>query len=159
MIEQITKLIQQVSEKETGANNITADLANAVTKETGDSIINGFKDSVSSRNIAGLTDLFSGSASGIASNPIVSGMISNLIGGLTQKVGLPESVSKNFAGSVIPKVIESMVSKSKNGDSGFQITDLVSSFGGGSSKSILDSLTDGKEGLGGAIDGLKGLFK
>ncbi|MTG97668.1 MULTISPECIES: hypothetical protein [Myroides] len=158
MIDQITKLIEQVSSKEISQAGISTDLAGAVTKETGDSIINGFKDSISGGDLGALTSLLGGGTSNLMSNPMVMGMITNLVGSLTSKLGLGEGIAKNFAGSVIPGIIESLVSKSKGGESGFQITDLISSFGGGDSKGLLDSLTGGKEGLGGAMNALKGLF-
>lgn len=158
MIEQISKLIEQVSSSEISGAGISTDLAGAVTKETGDSIINGLKSSLSAGDIGGLTSLLGGSTSNLMSNPIVMGMVTNLISGLTSKVGLSDGIAKNFAGSVIPKIIESLISKSKGGESGFQVTDLVSGLGGGNAKDLLSSLTGGKEGLGGALDALKGLF-
>jgi len=161
MVEQITKLIEQVSAKEISGSAISSDLTSAVTKETGDSIINGFKNSISSGNISGLTDLLSGGVSNLTSNPMVSGMIGNLISGLTTKLGLPEGVASNFADTVIPSVIEMIVSKVQGGESGFQLTDLIgglSDGNGGGINDMLGSLTGGKEGLGGAMDALKGLF-
>lgn len=161
MVEQITKLIEQVSAKEISGSAISGDLVNAVTQETGASIITGFKESISSGNIGGLTSLLSGGVSNLTENPMVSGMIGNLITGLTDKIGLPENVATNFADSVVPSVIEMLVSKVQGGESGFQLTDLISGLSdgkGGGIKDLLGSLTGGKEGLGGVLDSLKGLF-
>lgn len=159
MVEQITKLIEQVTAKEVSGSAISSELAGAVTKETGDSIINGFKNSISQGDLGGLTNLLSGNVGNLASNPMVSGMIGNLMSGLTTKLGLPEGIANNFASSVIPSVIQMIISKVQGGESGFQLTDLISGLGDGKGGSdLLGSLTGGKEGLGGAIDALKGLF-
>lgn len=158
MLEQITKLVEQISSSEVAKGAITSDLTSAVTKETGDSIINGLKDSVSSGDISGLTSLLSGSASNIASNPIVSGMVGNLATSLIAKLGLPESVADSFASGVVPQVISAIVAKIQGGESGFDLSNILSGLGGGGAQDLLGSLLGGKEGLGGAIDKLKGLF-
>ncbi|MEC4113131.1 hypothetical protein [Myroides pelagicus] len=156
MLEQITNLIEQVSSKEISNAGISTDLVGEVTKETGDSVINGFKDSISGGDLGALTSLLGGGTSNLLSNPMVMGMITNLVGSLTSKLGLGEGIANNFATAVIPKIISSIVSKNNDDADGFQLTDLLSSLGG--EKGILDSLTGGKEGLGGAADLLKGLF-
>ncbi|AJA69283.1 hypothetical protein HX045_03360 [Myroides odoratimimus] len=158
MLEQITKLVEQISSSEVAKGGITSDLTSAVTKETGDSIINGLKDSVSSGDISGLTNLLSGQASNIASNPIVTGMIGNLISGLVGKLGLSEGVAGSFANGVVPQVVSAIVAKIQGGESGFDMSTILSGLGQGGAQDMLGSLLGGKEGLGGAIDKLKGLF-
>jgi hypothetical protein len=158
MLEQITKVIEQVSSSEIVKGGITSDLTSAITKETGSSIMEGLKSSVASGDISGLTNLLSGQAANIASNPIVKDMITNLAGGLITKLGLSDSIATNFANGVVPQVMETIVSKVQGGESGFQISDIMSNLGGGSFQDILGSLTGGKDGIGGALDKLKGLF-
>lgn len=170
MIDQIKQIIEQVSSKElNGAAGISSNLAGQVTQETGNSILSGLKDSLAQGNIGQLTDLFKATGgSSLTSNPVVSGMITNLISGLTGKVGIDSGTATSFAGSVIPKIVESLISKSKDGTSGFQLTDLIGSLSGGAAgSSLLDSIggglgldknKDGKIGLDDATSFLKGLF-
>ncbi len=168
MIAQIKQIIEQISSQEAGQEKgISADLTNEIAQETGQSIVSGLKDSVSKGNISELTDLFGGSSSTLTSNPIVLGIISNLISSLTGKLGIEGGVAKNFAGSVIPKILASLVAKSKDGTSGFQLTDLLSLAGGDKNSDLLGKLggildldknKDGKIGLDDATSFLKGLF-
>lgn len=170
MLDQITKVIEQVSSQEGSSKGIASDLMGALSKETSDSIISGFKGAVTGGNIGQITDLFQGKTSSIASNPMVLGMISSLISNLTGKLGLENGVSSNFANAAVPKALELLVSKAKDSsDSSFNVTDLVSSLSGGAdSKGLLDSLggalgldqnKDGKLGLDDAMSAIKGLFK
>lgn len=158
MIEQITKLIEQVSSSEIKDNGISSEVAGKVTEETGQSIISGFKNSLSTGDFGSLTSLLGGSTSNLMSNPIVKSIIGNLITNLTSKLGLSEGVAGSFANSVIPKIIGAIATKSQNGDNGFEVSDLLGTLGNGDSKDLLGSLTGGKANLGGAIDALKGLF-
>ena len=170
MIEQIKQIIEQVSAQEGSAKGLGSDVTSAVTKETGESILSGLKSALTGGNISQLTDLFQGNVGGLTSNPVVMGMIANLVSSLTGKLGLDQAVSQNFAGSVIPKVMETLVSKAQDGkESGFQMTDLIASLSGGSdAKGLLESLggslgldqnKDGKLGLDDAMFALKGFFK
>ncbi len=167
MIDQISKLIEQIGATEAGANGISSDMMSKVTGETKDSIVSGFKDAVSGGNINQITDLFKGdtSVNSLTSNPMVSGMISNLISKLTGNLGMDSGVSKGFATAAIPKILSSLISKSKSSDSGFNPTELISSLGGGDTAGMLGKLGgllggsgDGKTG-GDALSSLKGLFK
>lgn len=158
MLEVITKLVEQVSSGELSKSGIGAELASQVSGETGTAIVNGLKSSIASGDISGLTNLLSGQAANIASNPIVKDMIGNLAGGLISKVGLPESIASNFASGVVPQAIEAIVAKIKGGESGFELNDIVGSLGAGGLQDLLGSFTGGKEGLGGVLDKFKGLF-
>lgn len=168
MTDQIKQIIEQISSQEASqAKGITPDLANKVTEETGQSIISGLKDAVSQGNLSQLTDLF-GDSSSLKSNPLVTGMISTLISRLTGKLGIDNGTAKGFADSVIPKVLGSLISKSKDENSGLQLTDLLTSFSGGEDTSgLLDKLTgslssdkkkDGNSGLDDPTSFIKGLF-
>ncbi len=169
MIDQIKQIIEQVSAQEGSAKGLGTDLTSAVTKETGDSILSGLKGALTGGNISQLTDLFQGNVSGLTSNPVVMGIIANLVSSLTGKLGIDQAVSQNFAGSVVPKVMETLVSKVQGGkESGFQMTDLIASLSGDGAKGLLESLggslgldqnKDGKLGLDDAMSALKGFFK
>lgn len=99
MLDQISKIIEQVGAKEASASGISSDMMSKVTGETKDSIVSGFKNAVSGGNISQITDLFQGdsSVSALTSNPMVSGMISNLISKLTESIGMDSATSKSFS--------------------------------------------------------------
>lgn len=164
MLDQIKQIIEQVSAQE-GAQGLPTDLTKQITAETGDSIVSGLKSAVSSGNISQITDLFQGGGAGLASNPLVTGMIGNLVGSLTGKLGLDQSVSSNFASNIIPKVLETVIAKTKEGGAdGLDVQELLGSLAGnGGIGDMLGGLAGGflnkdKSG-GGAMDALKGLFK
>ena len=167
-MDQIKQLIEQLSSQAVSKEDgISSNLTSKVAEETGQSIIMGLKDSVSKGNLGQLTELFGGSSSSLTSNPIVAGIISNLVSSLTKKLGIDSGVAKNFASDLIPKILGSFLSKSKDGSSGFQITDLISMAGGGGNSDLLDKLggglgldknKDGKIGLDDATSFIKGLF-
>lgn len=162
MIDQIKKIIEQVSNQE-GNNGFPTDLTKQVTEETGNSILSGFKTAVSSGNLSQVTDLFQGGTTNLTSNPLVSGMITNLVGSLSGKLGIDQGTSTSFANSIIPKVIEAIVSKSKEG--GFDFKDLIGSFSGGGIGDMIGGITDNlfnkdkSSESGGAMDALKDMFK
>lgn len=168
MLDQISKLIEQVGAKEAADKGISSDMMSKVTGETKDSIVSGFKNAVSGGNISQITDLFQGdsSASALTSNPMVSGMISNLISKLTESIGMDSATSKGFATAAIPKILSMLISKSKDSDTGFNPADLISTLGGGSDAAgMLGKLggllggDKGGESGGNPLSGLKGLFK
>lgn len=144
MMNQITGIIEQLSSTIGGEHGISTDKLSAVNKETQDSIMSSLKGAVSGGNIGQVTDLFKGKSGG--SNPLVAGMISTLTGNLTKNVGLGKDTASGFAGSIIPKVIE-MMGSSKGKSNGFDVTDLISTLGGG-----------GKDGLLGKLGKLGGFF-
>lgn len=168
MLDQITKLIEQVGAKEAAEKGIASDMVSKVTGETKDSIVSGFKNAVSGGNIEQITSMFQGgtSASALTSNPMVSGMISNLVSKLTGSLGMDSGASKSFATAAIPQILSMLISKSKGGESGFSPTELISSLGGGSGAAgmlgklggMLGGKGDGKSG-GDALSSIKGLFK
>lgn len=167
MLDQISKIIEQVGSNTAGENGIPSDMFSKVTNETKDSITSGFKDAISAGNISQLTDLIQGgtNVNALTSNPLVSGMISNLISKLTGNLGLDSSVSKGFATAAIPKILSTLISKSKNSDTGFNPMDLISSLGGNEAEGILGKLggllggSDNKDSGANPLSSLKGLFK
>lgn len=163
MINQLKQIIEQVSAQQNDVQGLSADTVKQVTEETGTSILSGFKSAVSSGNITQITDLFQGGTNNISSNPLVEGIVGTLVSSLTFKLGLSQGVSSSIAQTVVPKVLEILVSKSSNGESGFHVPELLASFGkegdlGTRLGGLASGLTNGKGGEG-AIDVLKGLFK
>lgn len=166
MIDQIQQIVQQLTEKAVNGNeNISNNLAGNVAKETGSSLMEGLKSAVSGGNMSDVMNMFSGTdVNSLTSNPVVKNIIDSLSSKLGTNVGLDANTSSNFAGSVIPQVLSTVLDKVKSGD--FNISEILSSFSGGSS--MLDQNGDGKLGIddaisavtkGGLGDMLGGLFK
>lgn len=165
MLDQVSKIIEQIGSSTARESGIPSDILSKVTGETQNSIVSGFKNTVSGGNINQITDLFQGGTSALTSNPLVSGMISNLISSLTGKLGLDSSISKGFATAAIPKILGTIITKSKSSESGFNPADLISSLGGGDAAGMLGKLggllgesDKGKSG-GEPLSAIKGLFK
>ena len=160
MLEQIKQLVEQVSSKEMSSAGISSDLLSSITQETGNSVVTGLKEAVSSGNIQGLTSLLGDNTlSTITNNPIVGGIIGNLSSSLVEKIGLNSGTAEGFAGSVIPKLIEMISSKASNGEQGFQVTDLISNLGGNDGVGgVIGGILGGNDSIGGALGKLKGLF-
>lgn len=167
MLNQITKIIEQVGSKEAADNGVSSDRMSKVTEETKNSIISGFKNAVSEGNLNQITALFQGdsSVSSLMSNPLVSTMIGSLIPKLTENVGLGSATSKSLATAIIPKVLSMLITNSKDSKSGFNPTDLIAALGGSDVAGMLGNLggllggdKEAKSG-GNPLSSLKGLFK
>lgn len=167
MLDQISKIIEQVGAKEAADMGVSSDMLSKITGETKDSIVSGFKNAISDGNIKQITDLFQGSSSAnaLTSNPMVSGMISNLISKLTGSLEMDNATSKSLATAVIPQILSMLISKSKDSNSGFNPADLISTLGGSDAAGMLGKLggmlggNKGGKSAGDALSGLKGLFK
>lgn len=152
MVEQFTKQNQsQIGESK----------VNEVTKETGNSLIDGFKDMAAKGNFTDLLNLGDNTSS-LSANPMIGSIIENLSGNLTKKVGLDSATSNQFAGSVIPQIISSVIEGVKNGK--FDMGDIMGMAGAAG----LDQNGDGKVDLKDAMSAvtnrkfgnlLGGLFK
>lgn len=167
MLDQISKIIEQVGTKEAADMGVSSDMFSKITGETKDSIVSGFKNAISDGNIKQITDLFQGSSSAnaLTSNPMVSGMISNLISKLTGSLEMDNATSKSLATAVIPQILSMLISKSKDSNSGVNPADLISTLGGSDAAGMLGKLggmlggNKGGKSAGDALSGLKGLFK
>lgn len=167
MLDQISKIIEQVGAKEAADMGVSSDMLSKITGETKDSIVSGFKNAISDGNIKQITDLFQGSSSAnaLTSNPLVSGMISNLISKLTGSLEMDNATSKSLATAVIPQILSMLISKSKDSNSGVNPADLISTLGGSDAAGMLGKLggmlggNKGGKSAGDALSGLKGLFK
>lgn len=159
MIEKLQQLIQQVTSQEVGSHSDIDDkLAGDVAKETGSSLIDGLKSAVSGGNLGEVTNMLSSTdTNALTNNPVVKNIVSSLTSKLGTNTGLNSNTAGSFASTIIPKIISSVSGKVQSGD--FNISELISSFGGGG---------DGKAGIGDAIsaatkgklgDTLGGLFK
>lgn len=169
MIDQIKDIVAQFATKEVVNNaNIDSSLASSVAEETGNSLINGLKSEVSGGNMSALMGMMDNvDVNSLASNPAVKSIITSLSSNLGAKFGFDASTSSNFASSVIPQILSTILSSVKKGD--LNIMNILSSFTEGSgAASLLDQNGDGKVGIddaiaavtkGGLGDMLGGFFK
>jgi hypothetical protein len=111
-----------------------------VAEETGNSLLNGLSGAFQSGNITEIKGLFNDDKPSLVSNPLVKQIITGLASNLGSKFGIDEKQASSFANSIIPMVISFIGSKAKSGDSGFNITDLISGLTEGKSGGLLDSL-------------------
>lgn len=164
MLQQITQLIQEVTSTDLKSSQIAPELQGKVGELTAKSVLDGFKDSLSSgSNLSALTSLLQGSGqSNLTSNPIVGSIIKQLVSSLSGKLGISESVANGFASLVVPNIVGAISSKASSGAPGFSVTDILSSLGGSSDakSGILGALTGDKGAAASVVTGaLKGLFK
>ena len=167
MFEQLTQLVQQFGNDAVVKNNAIPNEQNeAVMNEASSSILSGLQKMVSEGGVEQLAGLFNGNNATNTSNPAVQQLTEQLTGNLGSKFGLSNEVASGVAGSMIPKILGSLVGKAKDpNDSSFNISDLVSAIsGGGQNSGIMDAISkyggqfgldqnaDGKVDMSDAID-------
>lgn len=129
---ELMQMVEQFTKK--NLNDANESTVTEVAKETGNSLLEGLKGG----NITDLLNLGDSSdTNALTSNPMIGGMIENLTGNLTKKVGLDSQTSSNFAGSVIPQLISAVISGVKDGK--FDLSDIM-----GMASAGLDQNGDGK---------------
>ena len=167
MFEQLTQLVQQFGNDAVVRNDAIPNEQNeAVMNEASSSILSGLQKMVSEGGVEQLAGLFNGNNAASTSNPAVQQLTEQLTGNLGSKFGLSNEVASGVAGSMIPKILGSLVGKAKDpNDSSFNISDLVSAIsGGGQNSGIMDAISkyggqfgldqnaDGKVDMSDAID-------
>jgi hypothetical protein len=173
MFEQLTQLVNQFGKDAVVNNSAVPNEQNeAVMSEASSSIIDTLKGMVASGNGADLAGLFQGNNAADESNPAVKQITDKLTGTLGEKFGLSSDAASGVAGSLIPKVLSSLINKAKDpNDSSFQINDIIgaltsgnSAAGGGIMDAIskyggqfgLDQNADGKVDMSDAISAVSG---
>ena len=167
MFEQLTQLVQQFGNDAVVKNDAIPNEQNeAVMNEASSSILSGLQKMVSEGGVEQLAGLFNGNNATNTSNPAVQQLTEQLTGNLGSKFGLSNEVASGVAGSMIPKILGSLIGKAKDpNDSSFNISDLVSAIsGGGANSGIMDAISkyggqfgldqnaDGKVDMSDAID-------
>lgn len=164
MFEQLTDLVKQFGGDAVVNNAAVPNEHNeAVMNEASSSILDGLKGMVANGNISDLAGLFQGNNASDASNPVVKQLTDKLSGSLGEKFGLDSDAASGVAGSLIPKVLGSLINKAKDpNDSSFQISDVIGAISGGDSQAsggIMDAISKygGQFGLDQDGDGQVGL--
>ena len=139
MVDKIKELINQIAEQQIqNTEGISNKLSSDVAKETGTSIISGFKDAISNgqiNDIIGLTNVNS-----ITSNPVVQNIIQSLSSKLGDNFGIDAQAAGSFSQSIVPQILKTIFSKAQEGNSGFNISDIISSLSDGQGSGLLESL-------------------
>ena len=136
MLEQLFNLIQTESENEIINNPVIPNEHNnhAVGLAT-DAIFGGLQNSLAQGGLKDVLGMFTGGNnagnSGIASNPIVGGIINSFVGSLMKKFGIESAAATGIAASIIPKVLGRLVSKTTDdNDSSFDINGIIGALTG-----------------------------
>ena len=144
----------KVMESITSEAGISTEQAEQVLPLAKDSIQTGLMDQVKDGNIDGILGMFNSSGNSLLENSIFSGIKQNLIGMITSKLGLSDSIAGMVANVGLSNIISSISGQAK-GDGGEVTKDgLMSTLGmsGGIGDIAKDMLKDKLGGLG------KGLF-
>ncbi|GEP51201.1 hypothetical protein FNO01nite_18730 [Flavobacterium noncentrifugens] len=144
MLEQLSELVKQYGNDAVINNSAVPNEHNeGVMDEASSSIFSGLQQIASEGGTAQLAALFNGNSAASPSNPVVQKLSEQLSGNLGQKFGLDSSAAAGIAGSLIPKVLGSLIGKAKNpNDSSFKISDLVNAISGGRGNSgLMDAIS------------------
>ncbi|TAF76112.1 MAG: DUF937 domain-containing protein [Bacteroidetes bacterium] len=126
------------------------------------SIFDALKGQASGGGIGNLISMFSGGGASASSNPLVSGVVSNLASQYAQKFGISPAIANTVASSLIPMVMEKFVNKTNDPkDSSFDLNGIVGTLtgkGGSDIASLIGQFTGGGQAQPAAAGGLGGLI-
>lgn len=142
MLDQISELVKQFGGDAIVNNQSVPNEHNeAVMNETSSSILSGLKNMVTQGNVNDVAGLLKGGNID-ASNPVVQQLTQQLSGNLGEKFGLSSDAASGVAGSMIPKVLGSLIGKANDPNQpGFNVSDIVNSIGGGNSGGLMDAVS------------------
>lgn len=145
MFEQLLQVTKQFGYESVVKNNdIPNEQNEAVIKETSNTIFSGLQKIVAEGGVEQLASLFKGNNAKDTSNPVVQKLMQQLSGNLGEKFGLAEGTAVGVAGSLIPKILGSLIGKAKDpNDSSFQISDIIAAIAGnsGQNSGIMDAIS------------------
>jgi hypothetical protein len=139
MLEQLMGLIKDHSQDAIVNNPAIPNQHNEAAQQSIlDSIMGGMQNHAQTNGGGGLADIMgllsgqAGQGGGLMSNPIVSGIAQNAIGGLMQKFGLSNSAAGGIIAQVLPGILGSMISKTSNpNDSSMDFSSILGGLMGG----------------------------
>lgn len=167
MLEQLLDVIKKNAGDAIINNSaIPNDKNNAVISEIGSSIVSSLTQAASKGNLKDITGLLQGGSNmnALASNPLVSTIISNVVKQVSTKFGLPAATVQSVANSLIPTVLSQFSKKvSDPNDKSLDLNSVIGALSGG--KGGLDIaglagqiLGGGGSSKGGLLGGLLGKF-
>lgn len=142
MLEQLFSLIQNEGQTDIVNNpEIPNEFNNQAVGLATESIFSQLQGTLANGGLQDVMGLFSGKSQISGSNPLVHNISQGLISNLMNKLGITSAAAQRIAASLIPVVLEKLVSKTNDpNDNGFDIN------------GILGSLLGGKTNHGGAVE-------
>ncbi|WP_025761504.1 hypothetical protein [Dyadobacter tibetensis] len=141
MLDQLLGLIQENSQKAIVENpQVPNEKNNDVMTTIMSAITGGMQQQAASGNMQGIMGLLSGkegqsASAGLMDNPIVSSIANNAIRSITEKFGLNSGAASGIVASVLPGVLQSLISKVSNpNDSSIDFNSILGGLAGGSSQ-------------------------
>ena len=147
MFDQLTDLVKQFGQQDVVENAAVPNENNeAVMEHASGSILDSLKNIASQEGGADLIgSLFQGNNAADGSNPVVQQITNQLSGSLGEKFGLSSDAASGVAGSLIPKVLGSLIGGAKDPNNpGINITDIIgaiTSGNGASGGGIMDAIS------------------
>lgn len=147
MFEQLTQLVKQFGGDAVVNNTAVPNEQNeAVMDHASNNILDSLKNIATQGGGADLIgSLFQGNNAADASNPVVQKITEQLSGSLGDKFGLSNDAASGVAGSLIPKVLGSLIGGAKDPNNpGIQISDIIGAISGGNSSAgggIMDAIS------------------
>lgn len=115
MIDQLQKVVEECAQEPIIQNkDIPYQFRNAAIMEVCDQMIVSLKDQVSKGDIQQVVTLFRQSNAVKQNNPVVALMMSNVASCLTTKFGISPQVSQSVANSLVPAVMNQVISKAND---------------------------------------------
>lgn len=147
MFEQLTQLVNQFGGDAVVNNPAVPNENNeAVMEHASGSILDSLKNIAAQNGGAEMIgNLFNGNNAADASNPVVQQITQQLSGSLGEKFGLSSDAASGVAGSLIPKVLGSLIGGAKDPNNpGIQISDVIGAISGGNGEAsggIMDAIS------------------
>ncbi len=135
MIEQLFNLIRQESQAEIIDNPaIPNEFNNEAVGLATESVFSGLQGALANGGLKDVLGIFGGQASPSSGNPLVGGIVDNLVGSLMRKFGIDSPMATSIAASLIPSIIGKLVGKTNDpSDSSFNINDIIGALTGAKS--------------------------
>jgi Bacterial protein of unknown function (DUF937) len=143
MLDQLTKLVEQYAGDAIVKNDAVPNQHNnAAIQDVASQIFNGMKGQVSQGNMQQVVSMFQGqNSNSFASNPMISGMVSQVAGSLASKFGISPQAAQSIATNLLPQVMNQFVNKTNDpNDRDFDLQDMMRGFSGNSNLDIGDIL-------------------
>jgi hypothetical protein len=124
-------------------------------------IMGGLQSHATGGNLQSIVSLFqNGGASGLASNPMVSGIVSSVAQSLASKFGVSGQAAQGIASSLLPTVMNQFINKTNDpNDNSFDLSSVLRSASGNSGLdvgSLLGQVTGGGSSSLGSLGNLAG---
>lgn len=165
MLDQLIKLVEQNAGDAIVKNQaIPNQFNNAAIQEVAGSIFNSLKGQVAQGNLQQVAAMFQGksSTSSLASNPMVSKIISSVASTFASKFGVSQAQAQSIVSGLVPTVMNQFINKTNDPkDNSFDLGDMMKSMSGNNSLdlgSLLGQVAGGnsKSNPLGALGGLAG---